>query len=471
MPEAAGPEPAATPQAQPRALIVLLLLAAVVGVLVSVAAWAFLEAIHQIQQWVFTDLPKDLGYHSGAPMWFYLVVLGLAGLPVAFAIARLPGRGGHVPAEGLKVDGGPTEPIDLLGVVLAAVATIGLGLVLGPEAPLIALGAGLGLLAIRAVKRDSPEQAQAVIAASGSFAAVAMIFGSPIIAAVILLEALGLDRQRLPLVLLPGLLAAGIGSLVSIGMGSLTGLSTSAYSLGALSLPVLAEPTVADFAWTIPLAIVVALLTFAARQIGLRTVSTVMRRALVLIPIAGIVVAALAVVFHQITGKGVDEVLFSGQDALPGLTSGAGTWSIAALVWVLVFKGVAWGVSLGSFRGGPTFPAMYIGAAAGILASHLPGFDFTGAVGVGIGAGVVSMLRLPLSAVVLATLLLDKSGLGAGPLIIVGVVVAYLVTVGLSRAFDPPAAEPAPDATSAGAAPGTESGPSQSSRPSPAPAA
>jgi H+/Cl- antiporter ClcA len=471
MPEAAGPAPAATPQAQPRALIVLLLLAAAVGVLVSVAAWAFLEAIHQIQQWVFTDLPKDLGYHSGAPMWFYVVVLGLAGLPVAFAIARLPGRGGHVPAEGLKVDGGPTEPIDLPGVVLAAVATIGLGLVLGPEAPLIALGAGLGLLAIRAVKRDTPEQAQAVIAASGSFAGVAMIFGSPIIAAVILLEALGLDRQRLPLVLLPGLLAAGIGSLVSIGMGSLTGLSTSAYSLGALSLPVLAKPTVADFAWTIPLAIVVALLTFAARQIGLRTVSTVMRRALVLIPIAGIVVAALAVVFHQITGKGVDEVLFSGQDALPGLISGAGTWSIAALVWVLVFKGVAWGVSLGSFRGGPTFPAMYIGAAAGILASHLPGFDLTGAVGVGIGAGVVSMLRLPLSAVVLATLLLDKSGLGAGPLIIVGVVVAYLVTVGLSRAFDPPATDPAPDATPAGTAPRTESGPSQSSRPSPAPTA
>jgi H+/Cl- antiporter ClcA len=113
-------------------------------------------------------------------------------------------------------------------------------LVLGPESPLITLGAGPGLLAIRSVKRDAPDQAQAVMAASGSFAAVAMIFGSPIIAAVILLEALGLDRERLPLVLVPGLVAVGIGSLVSIGMGSLTGLSTSAYSLGALTLPAFA---------------------------------------------------------------------------------------------------------------------------------------------------------------------------------------------------------------------------------------
>jgi H+/Cl- antiporter ClcA len=170
---------------------VLLGLAAVVGVVVSLAAWGFLELINRIQIWVFTDIPKDLGYQHGAPLWFYVVVLGLAGLPVAFAIVRLPGRGGRVPAEGLKVGCAPTLPIDLPGVVLAALATVGLGIVLGPESPLIALEAGLGLFAIRSVKRDAPAQAQALIAASGSFAAVAMIFGSPIIAAVILIEALG----------------------------------------------------------------------------------------------------------------------------------------------------------------------------------------------------------------------------------------------------------------------------------------
>jgi len=105
---------------------------------------------------------------------------------------------------------------------------------------------------------------------------------------------------------------------------------------------------------------------------------------------------------------------------------------------------------------------MFIGAAAGILASHLPGFDITGAIGVGIGAGVASMLRLPLSTVVLATLLVSNSGPGAGPLIIVGVVVAYVTTVALRKSFDAtpdehprmtaatassPSAEPAPTTT------------------------
>ena len=146
-------------------------------------------------------------------------------------------------------------------------------------------------------------------------------------------------------------------------------------------------------------------------------------------------VAVLAIAFHATTGKDASEVLFSGQSALPGLVTGAGAWSVGALLALLAFKSVAWGISLGSFRGGPTFPAMFIGAAAGLVGSHLPGFSMTGAVGVGIGTGVVSMLRLPLSAVVLATVLVSDSGAGTGPLIIVGVVVAYVASVGLDRAL------------------------------------
>lgn len=149
-------------------------------------------------------------------------------------------------------------------------------------------------------------------------------------------------------------------------------------------------------------------------------------------------IALLAIAFHAASDKSAQEVLFSGQDALPGLTSEAGTWSISALLLVIAFKGLAWGVSLGGFRGGPTFPAMFIGAAAGVLASHLPGMDITAGVGVGIGAGVVAMLRLPLTAVVLGVLLTDKSGAGAEPVIIVGVVVAYLATVALGKAFGGP---------------------------------
>ena len=447
-----SPAPAADSGGGSKAMIVLLALAAAVGVGVSLASWGFLELIHQIQVGLFTDLPEALGYDNGAPSWFYVVVLAIAGFLVAAAVARLPGEGGHVPARGLAIGGPPVQPIELPGILLAALATIGGGLVLGPEAPLIALGAGLGVFAIRSLRRDTPAEAQAVMAASGSIAAMALLFNSPIIAAVILIEALGLDRAKLPLVLLPGLLAAGIGSLVSIGMGSLTGLSTSAYALGTLTLPSLDKPALADFAWTFPLAIGVAALTFAVLRLGLLTHRRVRRKPLLELPAAAVLVALLAVLFHAAAPdpvNGVQEVLFSGQDQLPGLALEAGEWSIGALLLLIALKGIAWAISLGSFRGGPTFPALFIGAAAGVLASHLPGFDLTGAVAVGMGAGAVSVLRLPLSCVILASLLVSKSGAGAEPLIIVGVVIAYLVTVGLDRAL--PAKSPALDEAGAAA--------------------
>ena len=41
----------------------------------------------------------------------------------------------------------------------------------------------------------------------------------------------------LPLALLPGLMSAGIGSVIFIGMGHWTGLSSSAYALSPFSLP------------------------------------------------------------------------------------------------------------------------------------------------------------------------------------------------------------------------------------------
>lgn len=415
-----------------RQYVGLLIVAAVVGVVVSVVAWCFLELIYQIQRELFTHLPNALGYHSGPPLWWSLPVLAIAGLIVALAITRLPGNGGHIPAEGLKT-GGPAGPSALPGIILAALGTIGFGLVLGPEAPLIATGAGVAVLTIRMARRDAPSQVLMVVGAAGSFAALSFLFTSPLIAAVILIEATGLGGPKLRVVLLPGLLAAGIGTLVSIGMGSFTGLSTSAYALGPLQLPAFHHPSVGQFGWTIAVAIVVAAVTGVILRGGLLTHHFVSRRSLLLLlPVIGLIVAGLAIAFHQAAGKSVNEVLFSGQSALPGLVSQAGTWSLSALALLIVFKGAAYGLSLGSFRGGPTFPALFLGAAGGIMASHLPGFPITPAVAVAMSAAVVAVLKLPLSAVVLGTLLTSHAGSGAEPLIIVGVVVSYIVTLLIS---------------------------------------
>jgi H+/Cl- antiporter ClcA len=332
--------------------------------------------------------------------------------------------------------------VTLPGVLLAALATIGLGVVLGPESPLVALGAGLTVWLISLAKRDAPPQLLLVLAAAGSFAAISAVFDSPMIAAVLLIEATGLGGPTLPVILLPGLLGAGIGSLMFVGVSSWTGLDTSAYAIGPLQLPAFARPTLAEVAWTVALGLAAAIFVFLVRRVGLVAKDLAARRPYLVVPAAGIVVALLAIAFAQLTDHGVDQVLFDGQDALPGLVGNAAAWSTGALALLLLAKGVAWGISLGSFRGGPTFPGLFLGAAGGLLASRLPGLGLSAAVAVGMGAMVAAVLKLPLSAVILATVLTASAGLGLQPLVIIGVVVAYVATIRLERLLAAPGAAP-----------------------------
>jgi H+/Cl- antiporter ClcA len=419
----------------------LLIVAALIGVVVSFGSWCFLELVHDIQQAVFVHLPSGLGYKT-APDWWPLPVLAVAGVIIAFAVARLPGRGGHEPADGFKA-GAPTRPVDLPGIVLAALASVGLGMVLGPEAPLIAIGTGLAVLAVKLSRRDAPDQVLALLAASGAFAAISSLFGSPVVGAIIIIEATGLGGPTLPVILLPGLLSAGIGSLVFIGLGTATGLSASAYAIQPLTLAPYPEPKVTAFLWTVPLACAVAVACFAIVQLGQAVKRLAASRPFVVIPAAALVVAGLAIAFAKISGQPFQLVLFSGQDSMNPLVHDAATLSLGTLGLLIAFKGLAYGVSLGSARGGPTFPAMFLGIVAGLLAGHLPGFTQTPAVAALMGAALVALLRLPLSSVIIA-MFASQAGLAAGPLVIVAVVVAYITVLVLTARLEGNKATPGP---------------------------
>ena len=113
--------------------------------------------VDELQDWLFTDLPQDLGFDS-VPMWWPVPLLVLAGVLVGLTIRYLPGRGGQSPADGFTPGEAPPTPIELPSIFLAALAGLSLGVVIGPEAPLIALGGGLGVCAVRLAARDSPPQ-------------------------------------------------------------------------------------------------------------------------------------------------------------------------------------------------------------------------------------------------------------------------------------------------------------------------
>jgi H+/Cl- antiporter ClcA len=430
-----------------KSYLILLILAAVLGVPVSAAAYGFLELVAYLQGEVFTHLPNGLGFH-GEPPWWPLPVLTVAGLLVAPVIAFLPGKGGHSPADGFKARGAPTTA-QLPGVLLAALATLSLGVVLGPEAPLIALGGGLAVLAVRLAKRDMPAQATAVVAAAGSFAAVSTLFGSPIAGAFLLMEASGLGGPMLGVVLLPGLLASGVGALIFVGLDSLTGLGT--FSLSVPGLPHFARPDIAEFGWALVIGLAAAIVGTAIHRLGLLLRPHVERRMLLLTPVVGLIIGGLALAYTEGTGKGSSDVLFSGQSQLGPLIDHAAGYSVGALLLLMACKGLAYSASLSSFRGGPTFPSLYIGAAGGIALSHLPGLPLVPGVAMGIGAMCAVMLRLPLTSVLISTLLLYSDGIAVMPLTIVAVVVAYVASARLVPAAAPaPAAGPSSPATSTG---------------------
>ena len=283
-----------------------------------------------------------------------------------------------------------------------------------------------------------------MVAAAGSFAAVSTLLGSPIAGAFLLMEASGLGGPMLGVVLLPGLLASGVGALIFVGLDALTGFGT--FSLSVPGLPHFARPDVAEFAWALVIGVAAAIVGTAIHRLGLFLRPHVERRILLLTPVVGMAIAGLTIAYTEGTGKSSSDVLFSGQSQLGPLIDHAASYSVGALLLLLACKGLAYGASLSSFRGGPTFPALYLGAAGGIALSHLPGLPLVPGVAMGIGAMCAVMLRLPLTSVLLTSLLLGSDGLAAMPLVIVAVVVAYVVSARLAPAPSPAAATARPRA-------------------------
>ena len=409
-----------------RAYLAALVLAAVLGIPISAVAYGFLALTTAIQEYLFDDLPADT-FSGGAPAWWPVPWLVLCGLLVGLTIRYLPGNGGHSPAFGFHTGGGPPVDKELPGIILASLATLSLGAVLGPEAPLIAIGGGLAALTVHLVKKDAPPMALTIMASAGSFAAISTLLGSPVLGAFLIMEAAGIGGMTLSLVALPGLLASGVGALIFVGLDDWTGLGT--FSLSLTSVPPAVAPTLATMAWAVAMGAAGALLGWAIRWIGLSLRPVVHLNRVLVTAVLGLLIGLTAMAYQLITDNSFTHVLFSGQDALPDLVEHAADYSVGVLILLAACKTLVYGLSLSAFRGGPVFPAMFIGAVVGIAASALPGLSLGPAIGMGIGAMCAAMLRLPLTSVLLATLLLGADGLSVTPEVVVAVVVAFVLTI------------------------------------------
>jgi H+/Cl- antiporter ClcA len=426
-PSSSPPAPAMDPAAVIRSkpYLIALVLAAILGIPISAIAYGFLALTGGIQESLFDDLPQQI-FTGGTPAWWPVPWLVLCGLLTGLTIRYLPGNGGHSPAFGFTTGGGPPVDRDLPAIILASVTTLSLGAVLGPEAPLIAIGGGLAALTVHLIRKDAPPMALTVMAAAGSFAAISTLLGSPVLGAFLIMEAAGIGGARLSLVALPGLLASGVGALVFIGLDNWTGLGS--FSLALTSVPPAVDPTVATMAWALVMGAAGALLGWVIRWIGLSLRPVVHLNRVLVTAGLGLVIGLTAMAYQLITDHSFTQVLFSGQDALPELVADATDYSVGVLIVLAACKMFAYGLSLSAFRGGPVFPAMFTGAVIGIAASGLPGMSLAPAIGMGIGAMCAAMLRLPMTSTLLATLLLGKDGVTVTPQVIVAVAVAFVIT-------------------------------------------
>jgi H+/Cl- antiporter ClcA len=337
---------------------------------------------------------------------------------VVLAARRLlPGDGGHPPLEGI---GGAATPLSHApGIALAALGTLAFGAVLGPEAPLIALGSVAGVAAARLAKLGPRETA--VLGTAGSFSAISALFGGPIVAGMLMVEGgIGMGAALLP-TLLPGLVAAAIGYVLFVGLGDWGGLDATA--LAVPGLPTYDTTYVSDLALAIVIGIVTALIVAAVRRAATRLVSQ-RRVGLPVLLLGGGLAVGLLAQLTEVLGGNWDETLFSGQSAVPELVAEG---SIGVVLLVLTTKAIAYAICLGcGFRGGPVFPAIFLGV--GVATIPVIAFDMspTAAVAIGAGAGMAAGTRLLFASLLFAGLLVGRPGLDAIPATVLAVAAAWL---------------------------------------------
>ena len=285
-----------------------MLMAAVISL---VLGYFVLELVNAGISLVWETIPETW---ERTPAWYVVGVLLIAAVLV-YVIRRFIGDTGHSPLGGIKIS--PLTPKEYLAAILAILASLWGGVVLGPEVALVATGSVIGGLAAKTLKVTDPKDVKKVVG-----------FGA-----------------------LGGLLALFVGPILSGNM-----------ELGGTPTAI----EVDQLAWAIPVAIVSTVaVTFARIVAAFLARATSAGPHLPILIAASLVIAATALLMQAWTGEGVIYIATSGEELiteLPTLTSAS---TVAAII---LLKTIAYAVSLGSgFRGGPFFPAMFIGASSGLL--------------------------------------------------------------------------------------------------------
>jgi H+/Cl- antiporter ClcA len=405
----------------------LVLLGAAVGIPAAFLAALFLAAVHGLEHVLWHDIPKDLG--KASPPWYFVIIFPLVGAAICLGARRLlPGDGGHDPLQGLNKT--PTPVSHVPGVVLAALATLGFGAVLGPEAPILAIGTAVGLAGTMLVKVNP--QGQLVVPLAGGFSGLSALFDGPVVAGMFLVESSEGLGAAIPALLVPGLVSAAIGYTIFIGFGHWAGLN--APGLVVPNLPTYTGTHLDGLLIALVVGVVAALLLTYVHKLGdLVELTGLKRLGMPFLLLAGGLLVGLLAELAQLLGANSQNVLFSGQSAIPSIVAATSTKVIFITV---AAKALAYAVSLGcGFRGGPIFPSIFLGVALTSFCVVWFNTSPTLAIALGAAAGMAAQTRLLITPPLLAILLVGKAGLDTIPAAVLTTVAAWLTLMAMdSRA-------------------------------------
>ena len=417
----AAPTP---PAVEGREYLRLIGLGAAIGVPAAFVALAFLGIVHAVEHWLWHSVPDAMGLDS--PPWWMVLTFPVVGAALVWlARVALPGDGGHEPVYGLNA--APTPLAYAPGVALAAFGSLAFGAVVGPEAPLIALGSAVGMIAVRWWKVQDP--GDRVLSTAGSFSAVSALFGGPVVAGALLLEAgVSAGAAILP-VLIPGAVASAIGYLLVTGVGGWAGIPTG--SLTVPDLPVYDSPRIVDLVVAVVVGLVVAILVRLVHGSALAVLGRRGRFGVgPSLLLGGLATGGLALVIIALGGT-YNDVLFSGQTDLPALLAEDSEWLILAII---ATKAIAYAVCLGvGFRGGPIFPAIFLGVGVAVLVGGLFDMSPTVALAIGTACGMAAFSRLIFSSLVFVLLLVGVQNSDVIPAAVLAACTGWVVAHSLDK--------------------------------------
>lgn len=390
----------------------LLVFAAVIGVLAALTTLGFLYAEHGLQKLLWDELPDALGIDPHP--WLAIAITTIGGLAVGLIIRFAPGHGGPGPAEGhgLGDEGIPMRALP--GLVAAALVSLAVGASLGPEAPLLAIAAALGPWIATRVGRETLGK---LFTMAGIGSIFSLLFGSPLAATFVGLEVTAITGHNLYVFIIPVLVASTAGFF---GFRVLT--ESSLDSLATLDFPAYTNMD--------PGHVLAALLIGAAgAAAGLLVIATFRvvdgalrpldRSPVVKATVGGLGIGLVALVAGE-------ETLFSGEAQLEALLGSPGSETVAALILILAGKVVALSLSLATgFRGGRIFPVVFIGGTVGLTINQAIGeVPLAVAAAAGMAGATIAILRLPIFAILFISFF---GGPLLVPLIVLAAVVSYVL--------------------------------------------